>query len=92
MIASFICAMGMHPEIQKKAQLELEEIVGLNRLPAFEDFRSLPYIHAIYLECMRWLPVAPIAVPHRLKADDYYDGYFIPEGTLVIPVRIFFFR
>lgn len=26
-----------------------------------------------------------IAVPHRVTQDDYYDGYFIPKGSLLIP-------
>lgn len=76
----------VHPEIQRKAQQELDEIVGPTRLPSYEDHDSLPYVQAIVLESMRWLPTAPLGVPHSVNADDHYNGYFIPKGTTVIPV------
>jgi cytochrome P450 len=82
----------MYPEIQRKARDELDQVVGSDRLPGFEDRESLPYVQAILMECMRYFPVVPIGVPHRLLTDDYYNGYFIPEGTLVIPVRIWSFN
>ena len=78
--------MAMHPEIQKKARDELDTIVGPGRLPTFEDKECLPYIQAIFLECMRWMPAGPLGVAHVLSSDDYYDGYFIPKGTIIIPV------
>ncbi|KAI0698594.1 cytochrome P450 [Cytidiella melzeri] len=83
LIQSFFCSMAMHPDIQRKAQEELDTVVGPDRLPTYDDYDSLPYIQAIFMECMRWLPVLPLGVPHRLVADDYYNGYFIPEGTIV---------
>jgi cytochrome P450 len=78
--------MAMHPEIQKRAREELDTVVGSDRLPTFEDYESLPYIRAIIMECSRWLPVVPMSVPHRVTRDDYYKGYFIPEGTVVLAV------
>jgi len=33
---------------------------------------------------MRWRPVTPIAVPHCLTADDVYNGYRLPKGSIVI--------
>lgn len=59
LIQTFFCAMAMSPEIRKKAQEELELVVGLDRLPSYEDQEDLPYIQAVYLECVRWLPVVP---------------------------------
>ena len=79
--------MAMSPEVRKKAQDELEMVVGRERLPTFEDQSNLPYLRAIFLECVRWLPVTPLGIPHGLTADDYYNGYFIPKGTIVVPVR-----
>jgi hypothetical protein len=78
--------MAMHPEIQKAAREELDAVVGPDRLPTFEDYESLPYIQAIFMECSRWLPVIPLSVPHRVIRDDYYKEYFIPEGTVVVAV------
>ena len=79
--------MALRPDIQSKAQRELDEVVGTHRLPDFDDLESLVYVCAIYLECQRFLPVLPLGLPHSVMADDYYNGYFIPKGTVIIPVR-----
>lgn len=78
--------MAMHPEIQAKAQKELNEAVGPYRLPEYEDFDSLPYIQAILTECLRYLPVLPLGIPHQVLVDDFYNGYFIPKGTVIMAV------
>lgn len=75
--------MIMNPEIQEKAQIELESVVGPNRLPEPSDLSDLVYIRAILLETLRWKPVAPLGVPHRLIQDDTYNGLFIPKGTMI---------
>jgi len=81
----FILAMAMYPDIQKEAQAELELIVGPNRLPEMSDKDLLVYTRAVAMETMRWIPIVPLGVPHRLTEDDTYNGYFIPKGTVVIP-------
>ena len=53
--------MTLHPEAQRKAQDELDRIVGLNRLPTFEDREHLPYVEALVTEVLRWRPVAPLS-------------------------------
>ncbi|KDQ23402.1 hypothetical protein PLEOSDRAFT_1109045 [Pleurotus ostreatus PC15] len=78
----FLLAMVLHPEAQRKAQDELDAVVG-DRLPTFEDREQLPYIRALLKEVTRWQPVTPMGHAHRVTEDDVYDGYFIPKGTLV---------
>jgi cytochrome P450 len=78
--------MAMYAEIKKAAREDMDIIVGLDRLSSFEDYDSLPYIYAIIMECSRWIPVVPPSAPHRVIQDDYYKGYFIPEGTAVFAV------
>ena len=56
----FFLAMALYPEVQKKAQAEIDTVVGPHRLPDFEDRPSLPYINAIVKESMRWHLVAPL--------------------------------
>ncbi|EMD36558.1 hypothetical protein CERSUDRAFT_138257 [Gelatoporia subvermispora B] len=80
----FFLAMVLHPEAQKKAQAELDAIVGPGRLPEFLDRDALPYLNAVVMECARWLPVIPLGVPHASMEDDVYDGYHIPKGSIVI--------
>ena len=76
----------MTPSAQRKAQLELDTVIGSDRLPTVEDISSLPYIQAILMEVSRWAPVLPLGVPHSVIVDDEYQGYSIPKGTIVIGV------
>ncbi|KAJ7671941.1 cytochrome P450 [Mycena rosella] len=84
-LLNFVLAMTLYPEVMRKAQGELDTVVGRERPPKFEDKDNLPYIRAIIRETMRWRPVSPLAVPRCTTEDDWYDGYFIPKGTNVIP-------
>ena len=77
--------MVCYPEAQKKAQAEIDAVVGRDRLPSLADRPQLPYITAVMNEVFRWSPVAPLAIPHSAMQDDVYQGYLIPKGSLVIP-------
>ncbi|KAG7086779.1 hypothetical protein E1B28_002709 [Marasmius oreades] len=59
-ILSFILAMMLNPQIQARAQKELDEITDSNRLPDFTDRANLPYIDAVLSETLRWNPVTPL--------------------------------
>ena len=83
MLGAFFLAMALYPEVQRKAQKELDAVVGTKRLPDFSDQPSLPYIAAIVKELLRWHPATPMGVPHRSLADDEYDGHIIPGGTVI---------
>ncbi|KAF7346415.1 putative cytochrome P450 [Mycena sanguinolenta] len=83
-LATFFLAMATHPEVQKKAQTEIDTVVGTHRLPEFKDRPSLPFVEAVLREIIRWKPVGPLGVPHASTVDDIYNGYFIPKGTTVI--------
>ena len=77
----------MNPAAQRKAQEELDAVVGGQRLPELSDVEYLHYIRAIVLEGLRWMPVLPLGLPHRLMVDDEYKGHFLPAGTSVFVVR-----
>lgn len=53
--------MVLYPEVQRKAQQELDAVVGNDRLPTFEDRDRLPYICALVSEVYRWMPVVPLS-------------------------------
>ena len=63
-IQSFFMAMVLRPEVQKKAQEELDKVIG-NRLPEFNDRANLPYISAMVKESLRWQPVVPLGIYHQ---------------------------
>ncbi|OSD04423.1 CyP450 monooxygenase [Trametes coccinea BRFM310] len=83
-IVAFFLAMTIYPDVQRKAQAELDAIVGPNRLPTFEDREYLPYVNALVKECLRWHVVVTLGIPHRTIADDVCNGYFIPKGTVIV--------
>jgi cytochrome P450 len=76
--------MALYPEVQQKAQEEIERVIGPYKLPTFNDRERLPYIDAVVKETLRWHPVAPLAIPHAATEDDIYEGYFIPKGSLIL--------
>jgi cytochrome P450 len=51
--------MTLFPDVQKKAQAEIDAVVGPDRLPSFADRDSLPYTKALVKEILRWNAVVP---------------------------------
>ncbi|KAJ7366634.1 cytochrome P450 [Mycena albidolilacea] len=80
----FIMAMALNPEVVRKAQHEIDTVVGLDCLPGFEHRSALPYCEAVVREVLRWRPIVPLGVPHATTKDDIYGGYFIPKGTTIL--------
>ncbi|KAJ7262470.1 cytochrome P450 [Mycena rebaudengoi] len=83
-LGTFILAMLANPDVQKKAQEEIDAVVREGHLPSFDDEESLPYVSAIVMEVLRWKPVTPMGVPHAIAVEDTYRGYRIPAGSIVI--------
>ena len=61
-LLSFFMAMAMYPEVQVKAQAELDAVVGRERLPTFSDKPHLPYVESVLKEVLRWNPVLPLGM------------------------------
>ncbi|CAE6497824.1 unnamed protein product [Rhizoctonia solani] len=80
----FVVAMALYPEVQERAQREIDEAVGSNRLPTMEDRVHLPYVERLLTEIVRWHPSAPFGVPHVCTEDNEYRGYRIPKGAIMI--------
>jgi cytochrome P450 len=57
---TFFVAMLLYPDIQKKAQDEIDSVIGRDRLPTFKDRLRLPFVDAVYRETLRWHPVGPL--------------------------------
>ncbi|KAG1872155.1 cytochrome P450 [Suillus subluteus] len=80
----FILAMMLYPDVQKRAQEEIETVIGTDQLPTFEDRPSLPYVEAVLRETLRWHPVFPLGLPHYTAESDVYNGHYIPKGAIVM--------
>ncbi|KAI5115728.1 hypothetical protein M0805_006792 [Coniferiporia weirii] len=82
---TFCLAMVLYPDVQRRAQEELDRVIGKGCLPTMGDRPNLPYINAICKESSRWQPVTPLGVAHCATEDDVYNGYLIPAGTTILP-------
>ena len=59
-LLTFVMAMMLYPDVAKRAQDELDRVVGRDRVPTFADFDDLPYVQAMVRETLRWRPVGPL--------------------------------
>lgn len=64
-----------NPHVLAAAQAELDQVVGFDRMPEYDDFDSLPYVRAVVNETLRWRPIAVLGgTPHAVTKDDEYNG------------------
>ncbi|XP_047332504.1 cytochrome P450 78A5-like [Impatiens glandulifera] len=75
-----LARMVLHPDIQSKAQAEID---ALNRPITDQDIQNLPYLQAIVKETLRMHPPGPLLSWARLAIHDtkLAGGHFIPAGT-----------
>jgi Cytochrome P450 len=83
----FLEAMMLYPDVMKKAQAEIDSVLGTqaDTPPGFRHLEQLPYCISLTKEVFRWMPVAPIGGPRRAEKDDEYKGYHIAAGTIIFP-------
>lgn len=84
-LEGFVAAMVMFPEVQRKAQEEIDRVIGPGRLPCLEDRGQLPYIDALTREVGRWSTVVPMGAAHLAQEEMTYDSYRIPKGAFLLP-------
>ncbi|KAL9243314.1 hypothetical protein vseg_017216 [Gypsophila vaccaria] len=77
-----LARMVLHPDIQAKAQLEIDTVVGPNKPVLDSDLPNLPYLMSILKETLRVHPPGPLLSWARLAIHDTHIGdHFIPAGT-----------
>lgn len=79
----FVQAMLLFPDVQRKLQAHLDEIVGEERLPTVDDYPHLPFVRSCIKESLRWMPATILAFPHAVMEEDTYAGFRIPKGATV---------
>ena len=77
-IHTFYLAMMMHPEVRRKAQEEIDRVIGSDRFPTLADEPSLPYVSALVKEVFRWNPVAPLG--KFFEVTDCYSPFIFKRG------------
>ncbi|KAK6496027.1 hypothetical protein TWF481_002055 [Arthrobotrys musiformis] len=91
-LRSFFLAMSLYPEVQRKAQEEIDRVVGADRLPDPHDRENLPYVDAVLSETLRWMTVASLGLPHSSVEEDEFRGYRIPKQSIILPAVAWFAR
>ncbi|OWR43710.1 putative cytochrome P-450 [Danaus plexippus plexippus] len=71
-------------KVQKKAQEEIDRVIGRNKTPALNDRPNMPYNEAIMLESIRHFMGRTFGVPHRALQNTTLAGYNIPKDTMVV--------
>ncbi|KAI0031587.1 cytochrome P450 [Vararia minispora EC-137] len=83
MLGWWTLAMVAFPDAQRTAQDELDTVLGQARPPRVGDRPQLPYTSALVRETLRWRSGLPLGLPHVNEQDDWYEGMFIPKGTVI---------
>ncbi|XP_054806786.1 cytochrome P450 78A5 [Prosopis cineraria] len=77
-----LARMVVHPQVQYKAQCEIDSVVGSNRSVTDQDLPNLPYVRAVVKETLRMHPPGPLLSWARLAIHDTHVGqHFVPAGT-----------
>ncbi|GLJ54697.1 hypothetical protein SUGI_1174970 [Cryptomeria japonica] len=70
-----------NPLVMKRAQQELDFVIGLNRMVEEPDLPHLQYLQSIVKETLRLYPPAPLLLPHQSMEHSTIQGYQIPKKT-----------
>ncbi|KAL2902372.1 Geraniol 8-hydroxylase [Bienertia sinuspersici] len=73
-----------NPEKLKKAQIELQEIIGEGNPVEESDISRLPYLQAVIKETLRLHPPVPLLLPKRADTDVKLNGFTVPKNAQVL--------
>uniref|UniRef100_G3UBC9 Cytochrome P450 n=1 Tax=Loxodonta africana TaxID=9785 RepID=G3UBC9_LOXAF len=76
--------MLLHPDVQRRVQQEIDEVIGQVRQPQMEDQARMPFTTAVVHEVQRFGDIVPLGVPHMTSRDTEVQGFLIPKGTTLI--------
>ncbi|KAK7312163.1 hypothetical protein VNO77_35824 [Canavalia gladiata] len=73
-----------HPEAMNKTRIEIDTLVGQDRLLNEQDTTKLKYLQNVITETLRLHPVAPLLIPHESSNDCTVGGFDIPRETMLL--------
>uniref|UniRef100_A0A7D9NK76 Cytochrome P450 family 2 subfamily D member 6 n=1 Tax=Xenopus tropicalis TaxID=8364 RepID=A0A7D9NK76_XENTR len=76
--------MLLYPDVQRKVQEEIDQVIGRTRKPTMGDVLQMPYTNAVIHEIQRYADIIPLSVPHMTYRDTHIKGFFIPKGTVIM--------
>ncbi|CAM4618510.1 unnamed protein product, partial [Lepidochelys olivacea] len=78
--------MMKYPEIQRRIQEEIDQVIEPGQMPMLEDRKKLPYTDAVIHEIQRFSNIVPMSVSCSTSTNVSFRGYMIPKGIEVIPL------
>ncbi|XP_014718456.3 cytochrome P450 2D14-like isoform X1 [Equus asinus] len=83
-LAWALLLMILHPDVQRRVQQEVDEVIGQARRPEMGDQAHMPFTMAVVHEVQRFADITPLGVPHMTSRDIEVQGFLIPKGTTLI--------
>ena len=78
--------MGRYPDVQARVHEELDNVVGLGRVPSLEDKPRLPFTEAVVMEIQRYASIVPQGVSHTVQREVIVNGLTLPKDAMVVPL------
>ncbi|XP_038934457.1 cytochrome P450 2D10 isoform X1 [Rattus norvegicus] len=76
--------MILYPDVQRRVQQEIDEVIGQVRCPEMTDQAHMPYTNAVIHEVQRFGDIAPLNLPRITSCDIEVQDFVIPKGTTLI--------
>ncbi|XP_004642430.1 cytochrome P450 2D6-like [Octodon degus] len=83
-LAWALLLMILHPDVQRRVQQEIDEVIGQGRRPEMADQACMPFTNAVIHEVQRFRHIGPLGTPHMVSRDTEVQGFLIPKGTTLI--------
>ncbi|XP_044634431.1 cytochrome P450 2D14-like [Equus asinus] len=83
-LAWALLLMILHPDVQRRVQQEVDEVIGQARRPEMGDQAHMPFTMAVVHEVQRFGDIIPLGLSHMTSRDIEVQGFLIPKGTTLI--------
>ena len=78
--------LGRNPEIMKKAQEEIDRVLGKRTEVSYQDVTDLKYCSGIFKEALRLYPPAA-SIGRKIKDKMSICGYELPKDSDIFVIR-----
>jgi len=75
-----VLQMALRPDVMRRVQVELDAVVGKDRMPTFQDQDRLPYLSAVIKEVIRWHTTILLAMPHQCTKVSHESNHTLHVG------------
>nr|XP_020009749.1 cytochrome P450 2A4-like isoform X2 [Castor canadensis] len=73
-----------YPDVAAKVHEEIDQVIGRDRQPKFEDHIKMPYTEAVIHESLRYGGMSAMGLARMVTKDTRFRGFFIPKDTEVL--------